>query len=214
MGIRFRSIAGLNPHEAPRGGAADSQCPEAPAPAASWSFSLGAERGLGGAGRLLLRRPPAAPCFPHVGTLLEAEEDGVVKDAVSKGEPSAGTGLGGTEGLVALKDNPEKRKEEQQEAEGVRLPFVPGVMLGWLHTSTDRELFVDPPEEVEDPDEVLGPFPREFSLGGRELEEEFRRHRLAIVRLGRRKQPFFVSAEARTPPPYAASRRPSLHTPP
>jgi hypothetical protein len=36
-------------------------------------------------------------------------------------------------------------------------------------------------------------------MAGRELEEEFRRHRRAIVKLGRRRQPFFVTAEVCCP---------------
>ena len=85
--------------------------------------------------------------------------------------------------------------EAQHETQPRKLPhFVPAVMVGWLHTSTDRGLFVDA-EDVDDPDEVLGPLPREIQMAGHELEEEFRRHRLAIVKLGRRRQPFFVTSE-------------------
>ena len=85
--------------------------------------------------------------------------------------------------------------EAQQETKPRKLPrFVPAVMVGWLHTSTDRGLFVEA-EDVDDPDEVLGPLPREIQMAGHELEEEFRRHRLAIVKLGRRRQPFFVTSE-------------------
>mmetsp|Transcript_17332 Transcript_17332/g.48286 ORF Transcript_17332/g.48286 Transcript_17332/m.48286 type:complete len:485 (-) Transcript_17332:1465-2919(-) len=76
-------------------------------------------------------------------------------------------------------------------------PFVPSIMVGWMHTLTDRQLFLDPPQgEGDSEDEHFGQLPSEIKGAGLDMENEIRRHRQAMKRLGSRMQPFFVSDEA------------------
>lgn len=70
-------------------------------------------------------------------------------------------------------------------------------MVGWMHTLTDRRLFMEPADDHGDDqfEDILGELPPEIRRAGPDVESEFRRHRQAMMRLARRRQPFFVSEE-------------------